>query len=165
MAEYLSWLEDPAHTRGVVGSSPTSATMFSLLSRSRSNSLSLTGHRGFKNGQIIAPYLVFYSIHELGEADKRHVLRFFRLLSESIVELRKGFIALFGVALLAAGNEIIPGVAASEPAWNDMIDRQIAALMAAVLACIMVTCEYASSGELYLRHGPSDMGSQPDDRW
>ena len=25
-AEYLSWLEDPAHTRGVVGSSPTSAT-------------------------------------------------------------------------------------------------------------------------------------------
>ena len=27
MAEYLSWLEDPAHTRGVVGSSPTSATI------------------------------------------------------------------------------------------------------------------------------------------
>ncbi len=26
MAEYLSWLEDPAHTRGVVGSIPTSAT-------------------------------------------------------------------------------------------------------------------------------------------
>ena len=26
-AEYLSWLEDPAHTRGVVGSIPTSATI------------------------------------------------------------------------------------------------------------------------------------------
>lgn len=26
MAEYLSWLEDPAHTRGVVSSSLTSAT-------------------------------------------------------------------------------------------------------------------------------------------
>lgn len=62
----------------------------------------------------------------------------FRLFHRVHAGLCRSHAALQMVATGAGGDHIIPICFAAEPAWNDMVDCQVANLATAVLTCEIV---------------------------
>lgn len=63
----------------------------------------------------------------------------------------------------ASGHHILPDVLASTRPRDDVIDRQITATLAAILAGVVVPLEHLASGELYSGTWFEDHPEQTDD--
>ena len=71
--------------------------------------------------------------------------------------------ALPVVARLAGGDEVLPGVAAAAMARDDVVERQVVRLAAAVLAGVPVAGEDLAPRQLDPRPRPLDLVLEPDD--
>ena len=89
----------------------------------------------------------------LGDMQKMH-MRLFHL-SASLAVITGG----------AGRDQIRPDMLPTHVARNDMIDRQVALALAAILAGIIVAPEKFAARELDTRTWPMDLRFQPNDRW
>jgi len=67
------------------------------------------------------------------------------------------------VAGRAGGDQIVPGVAASQVAWDDMINGQLGSFFAAVLAGVIVPPEDLLLAEFDRRARAFDIEAEADD--
>lgn len=64
----------------------------------------------------------------------------------------------------ASAHHVFPGVFAATAAWQDMVQRQVAGLTAAVLAQIPVPAEYLGTSNAATKAGPFDHVYQANHR-
>ena len=70
--------------------------------------------------------------------------------------------------MVAAGtgrNQIFPGMHASQVAWDDMINGQVADALAAVLACVIVAAQDFPLGQAYMLSRALNHVAQADYGW
>lgn len=68
------------------------------------------------------------------------------------VHLVQRLVTLLSIALLTAANQIFPRGLATKTLWYQVVDGEVLRLVATVLACVIVACQYASSRQSQLRH-------------
>ena len=73
--------------------------------------------------------------------------------------------ALAMVAARAAGDQVFPGVAASQPTWDHVVKGWAGGTFTAVLAGVIISPKHLLAGKFYDWTRPFDHVTKPDDRW
>ena len=118
--------------------------------------------RGYQTFDELRPFLVAPQM--TAESVNGRWPGFDRLARQEHVGFFRPFAPLAPVTLWAGGHQVLPGMAATLAAWDNVIDGQIPRFAATILAGIVIAAQHFPLGQRHARPRPFDHVSQFNNR-